>query len=160
MKNLVIIGASALAREVAEMLLDIKSDVKLKGFLDSRKNILDSFSGLPPIIGDAETYEIQPDDVFVCALGEPEMRKKYVDMISARGGKFISDGVLRKEITQLKKSELSWLNEVSNNVEKQAVKDALDGKNNIGSRLYFNGYNYEKNRGHKNAVRISNHLFW
>ncbi|MBE5936137.1 MAG: hypothetical protein E7262_10230 [Lachnospiraceae bacterium] len=42
----------------------------------------------------------------------------------------------------------------------QAVKDALDGKNNIGSRLYFNGYNYEKNRGHKNAVRISNHLFW
>lgn len=42
----------------------------------------------------------------------------------------------------------------------QAVKDALDGKNKIGSRLYFNGYNYEKNRGHKNAVRISNHLFW
>ena len=42
----------------------------------------------------------------------------------------------------------------------QAVKDALDGKNNIGSRLYFNGYNYEKNRGHQNAVRISNHLFW
>lgn len=42
----------------------------------------------------------------------------------------------------------------------QAVKDALDGKNNIGSRLYFNGYNYEKNRGHKNAIRISNHLFW
>lgn len=42
----------------------------------------------------------------------------------------------------------------------QAVKDALDGKNNIGSRLFFNGYNYEKNRGHKNAVRISNHLFW
>ena len=42
----------------------------------------------------------------------------------------------------------------------RAVKDALDGKNNIGSRLYFNGYNYEKNRGHKNAIRISNHLFW
>ena len=42
------------------------------------------------------------------------------------GGKFISDGVLRKEITQLKKGELSWLNEVSNNVAKQAVKDACD----------------------------------
>ena len=34
------------------------------------------------------------------------------------GGKFISDSVLRKEITQLKKSELIWLNEVSNNVAK------------------------------------------
>lgn len=42
------------------------------------------------------------------------------------GGKFISDNVLRKEITQLKKTELSWLNEVSNNVPKQAVKDACN----------------------------------
>ncbi len=42
------------------------------------------------------------------------------------GGKFISDKVLRKELTQLKKSELSWLNEVSNNVSKQAVKDACN----------------------------------
>ena len=40
------------------------------------------------------------------------------------GGKFISDNILRKELTQLKKSELSWLNDVSNNVTKQAVKDA------------------------------------
>lgn len=42
------------------------------------------------------------------------------------GGKFISDNDLRKEITILKKDELSWLNEVSNNVAKQAVKDACD----------------------------------
>ena len=42
------------------------------------------------------------------------------------GGKFISDGVIRKELTQLKKSELIWLNEVSNNVTKQAVKDACN----------------------------------
>mgnify|MGYP002507689515 CR=1 FL=1 len=42
------------------------------------------------------------------------------------GGKFIPDGTLRKEITQLKKNELNWLSEVSNNVAKQAVKDACD----------------------------------
>lgn len=42
------------------------------------------------------------------------------------GGKFISDNVLRKEITQLKKTELSWLNKVSNNVPKQAIKDACN----------------------------------
>ena len=42
------------------------------------------------------------------------------------GGKFISDGVLRKELTQLKKTDLRWLNEVSNNVSKQAVKDACN----------------------------------
>ena len=42
------------------------------------------------------------------------------------GGKFIPDGTLRKEITQLKKNELNWLSEVSNNVAKQAVKDACN----------------------------------
>lgn len=42
-------------------------------------------------------------------------------------GKFISDGELRKELTQLKKTEkYSWLQDVSNNVAKQAVKDACD----------------------------------
>ncbi|MEG0371681.1 MAG: transposase [Clostridium sp.] len=40
------------------------------------------------------------------------------------GGKFISDNDLRKEITQLKKTEqYQWLSSISNNVAKQAVKD-------------------------------------
>ena len=44
-----------------------------------------------------------------------------------KGGKFISDGDLRKELTILKKTEeYKWLNEVSNNVAKQAVKDACE----------------------------------
>ena len=43
------------------------------------------------------------------------------------GRKFISDGDLRKEFTQLKKTEeYGWLNHVSNNVTKQAIKDACD----------------------------------
>lgn len=47
-------------------------------------------------------------------------------------GKFISDGVLRKEITLMKKTEeYKWLNEVSNNVAKQAVKDACNAYKNF-----------------------------
>ncbi len=43
------------------------------------------------------------------------------------GGKFISDGALRKELTILKKTkELNWLNDVSNNIAKQAVKDGCE----------------------------------
>ena len=43
------------------------------------------------------------------------------------GGKFISDNDLRKEFTALKKQEeYQWLNEVSNNVTKQAIKDACN----------------------------------
>lgn len=43
------------------------------------------------------------------------------------GGKFIYDNDLRKEITQLKKQDShKWLSNVSNNVAKQAVKDACN----------------------------------
>lgn len=52
------------------------------------------------------------------------------------GGKFISDGDLRKEFTQLKKTnEYSWLNEISNNVTKQAIKDACNSY-----KGFFKGY--------------------
>ena len=41
------------------------------------------------------------------------------------GGKFIQDSVLRKEFTQLKKTdEYKWLYTISNDVTKQAIKDA------------------------------------
>ena len=52
------------------------------------------------------------------------------------GGKFISDGDLRKEFTQLKKTnDYFWLNNVSNNVTKQAIKDACEAYRN-----FFKGY--------------------
>ena len=52
------------------------------------------------------------------------------------GGKFLSDGELRKEFTRLKKTpEYAWLNDVSNNVTKQAIKDACESY-----RDFFKGY--------------------
>ncbi|WP_046655568.1 RNA-guided endonuclease TnpB family protein [Clostridium tetani] len=51
------------------------------------------------------------------------------------GGKFISDNDLRKEFTQLKKlDEYKWLNSVSNNVTKQAIKDCC-----IAYKRFFKG---------------------
>ena len=52
------------------------------------------------------------------------------------GGKFISDYDLRKEFTQLKKTkEYEWLNRYSNNISKQAIKDACDSY-----KKFFKGY--------------------
>ena len=52
------------------------------------------------------------------------------------GGKFISDNDLRKEFTQLKKTkEYEWLNQYSNNISKQAIKDACDSY-----KKFFKGY--------------------
>ena len=52
-----------------------------------------------------------------------------------QGNKFLSDMDLRKEFTQLKKlQEYKWLNEVSNNVTKQAIKDACSAYKNFFKR--------------------------
>ena len=51
------------------------------------------------------------------------MQKENYD----NGGKFLSDNELRKEFTILKKQDnYKWLNEYSNNIPKQAIKDACD----------------------------------
>ena len=52
------------------------------------------------------------------------------------GGKFISDNDLRKEFTQLKKTdEYNWLYCYSNDITKQAIKDACDSY-----KKFFKGY--------------------
>ena len=51
------------------------------------------------------------------------------------GGKFIQDNILRKEFTQLKKQEeYKWLYSISNDVTKQAIKDAC-----LSYKRFFKG---------------------
>ena len=53
----------------------------------------------------------------------------------ANGGKFINDCELRKEFTQLKKTEeYKWLYSISNDVTKQAIKDCC-----MAYKRFFNG---------------------
>ena len=65
------------------------------------------------------------------------------------GGKFISDGELRKQFTQLKKQDdFLWLNKISNNVTKQAIKDACNAYKN-----FFKGLaKYPKFKSKKHTV--------
>jgi sugar O-acyltransferase (sialic acid O-acetyltransferase NeuD family) len=85
-------------------------DWVIKGFLDNRPNILDGFTqdanDVPnaidfpeekraryrrdhPILGDPLTYEPQEGDVFLCALGDPAQRRKYVEPLLAKGAEFV-----------------------------------------------------------------------
>jgi len=93
MKDLLIIGARALGREIFKLspqFLGYKVNWSIKGYLDDKKNALDDFPGFPSIIDSVESYEIQPNDVFVCALGDVYQRHKYVQIIKDKGGYFIS----------------------------------------------------------------------
>ncbi len=64
------------------------------------------------------------------------------------GGKFMPDTDLRKEFTQLKKNpKYAWLNDVSNNVTKQAIKDAC----NAYQRFFKGVAQFPKFKGRKHS---------
>lgn len=93
MKKLLIIGARLWGREVydiAKACIDAGYGMEIKGFLDDKADVLNGFDNYPPIIGPVETYEIQQDDVFICALSNVRYKKHYIDIIEDKGGKFIS----------------------------------------------------------------------
>lgn len=94
MKNLIIIGARGWGREVYMLYTICKQagtiDCEIKGFLDSKSDALAEYEVYPPIIGDVESYNIEEGDVFFCAMGEPNWRKHYVEIIKSKGGSFIS----------------------------------------------------------------------
>ena len=65
-----------------------------------------------------------------------------------QGNKFLQDSELRKEFTQLKKQdEYKWLNKISNNVTKQAIKDAC----NSYKRFFKGQSKYPKFKSKKNS---------
>lgn len=93
MKNLLIIGARGWGREVYEIAvacIAAGANFKIKGFLDDKADALDKYKDYPPIISTVESYEVQNDDVFVCALGDVNYKRIYIQKILNKGGDFIS----------------------------------------------------------------------
>jgi sugar O-acyltransferase (sialic acid O-acetyltransferase NeuD family) len=92
-KELLIIGARGFGREVyslAKESIGYGEEFVIKGFLDDNVSALDGFTGYPKILNSVENYEIQLNDVFVCALGSVLFKKKYASIILKKGGIFLN----------------------------------------------------------------------
>ena len=92
MMNLVIMGASGLAREVfdlANICYGSNPDFKIKGFLSDGPSQIESM-GYPKVLGTISDYKVVEGDVFFCAIGNVKDRKKTVENILSKGGKFIN----------------------------------------------------------------------
>lgn len=93
MKNLIIIGAGGYGRELCNFATTCHgygTAFTLKGFIDDTPDPLGGFPGYPPVLGRIVEYAPQPGDVFICAIGDIQGRKKCTQMIESRGGEFIS----------------------------------------------------------------------
>jgi len=90
-KNLIIISAGKFGREAfvwATQAITHGAPLKIKGFLDNRRDALDGYHYEPRIIGSVEDYVIEKDDLFIGAIGDPGEKIKYYTPIIERGGKF------------------------------------------------------------------------
>lgn len=88
MKRLVIIGAGGLGREVLAWARQAVSPLQVKGFLDDNPAALAGFAKNVPVLGRVEDYQPEPDDVFICAIGRVEAKRRCVERILGRGGVF------------------------------------------------------------------------
>jgi sugar O-acyltransferase (sialic acid O-acetyltransferase NeuD family) len=92
MKNLVIIGAGGFAREIYDLAVFCNqgdADFRVKGFLSDGPSNIEAL-GYPSVLGTVLDYEVQPGDVFFCAIGKVTDRKKTVEIIQCKGGQFIN----------------------------------------------------------------------
>ena len=92
MLDLVIVGASGFGREVyhwARSAFDSGSH-RIKGFLSNRPDDLAGRDFDAPLLGDPESYAIQPSDRFVVAVGSPSVKRALAERLTARGARFAS----------------------------------------------------------------------
>ena len=91
MKNLVIIAAGGCGREVLQWAKDINEKEerwKIKGFIDDNLLALDGLKCDVPVLDTVDGYAIQPDDEFICCIGNSKTRKTVVEKLKARGAAF------------------------------------------------------------------------
>ncbi len=86
--NIIIIGTGAVASE-----LQWFDNIYVKGYLEFEENIPKYWAKYQlkkPVLGDVDSYEIQPDDRFVIGMTHIEFRWKMIEKILSRGGQFIN----------------------------------------------------------------------
>lgn len=92
MYNVVIVGAGGFARELKWLLPDCldESKYRFKGYLGKDQGAGPDAEVQRLTLADPESYDPQPNDRFVLAIGSMDHRRRIVESIVDRGGQFVS----------------------------------------------------------------------
>lgn len=89
--KLVIVGAGGFGREVlawARQSVQIHQEWTIKGFIDDSISALEGKNVPAAWLSTVDDYQPEGEDLFVCAIGTPAIKRKCWETIEARGGKF------------------------------------------------------------------------
>lgn len=93
MKRLLIVGAGGFGRELFAWCRQhpgCGSAWEISGFLDERLDALAGFDYPVGVVGRVTDYEPKPDDLLVCALGNPKSKGAACQALGARGAEFLT----------------------------------------------------------------------
>lgn len=93
LRKLLIVGAGGFGRETlawARQSAAFETEWTIKGFLDDNLEALAGKSTPAEVVGRLADYAPRSDEVFICAIGRPELRRRVQETIEARGGEFVS----------------------------------------------------------------------
>lgn len=63
---------------------------EVAGFLDQNPDALRGFKERSGVIADVDEYAPLPNDLFVCAVGAPAVKRRLVEALLSKGAEFIS----------------------------------------------------------------------
>ncbi len=91
-RRILIIGAGGFGREVVHWATAAwPSDAKrIAGFLSADSGRLAGHESALAIIGDPETFELEPGDACLLAIGIPGVRRQLAESLLARGAEFLT----------------------------------------------------------------------
>ncbi|MBM6742877.1 acetyltransferase [Drancourtella massiliensis] len=92
MKDIIIVGAGSAARDVLQVLKEINKVEKkwnIKGFIaDYGVDIKALTSDEYEIIGTIEDWQPNENEEFVCAVADPDIKRKLIGKLETKGAKF------------------------------------------------------------------------
>jgi sugar O-acyltransferase (sialic acid O-acetyltransferase NeuD family) len=92
MKRLLIVGAGGFGREVLAWALQHPECGKLwepAGFLDDNRSALDEFDCGVEVLDSIAGHQPDAKTCYVCAIGEPSVKRKVCESLLSRGAEFI-----------------------------------------------------------------------
>ncbi len=95
LKDIVIVGAGGLGREIASVITacnTARKEWNVLGFLDLKRSLVGSEVGGVPVLGRDDWCQKNSHESvwFVCAIGDPKIRRQIAKKFSAIGCKFAS----------------------------------------------------------------------
>jgi len=92
MKKLYIVGAGGFGRELGAWLRhspECGHAWELTGFLDDDPSALAGVSDALPLVSSITDFQPDPDDLLICGLGQPAVKRRVVQQLRERGAVFI-----------------------------------------------------------------------